>query len=517
MLVLAALVASIAVPAPHAAPTTPVAPTVYNGRDHQIRVAPPRLSGDVTIDGKLDEPQWKEAALLTGFSQFAPSDGVPAADSTEILVWYSPTAIYFGVRAYESHGAVHPNLADRDHIDAEDRVEFLLSTFNDGRQAFVFQVNPLGVQADGTLVESGASNNTAGLGTMNTSTGRALPDLSADFVWQSKGRVTPYGYEVEIRIPFKSIRYQPAATQDWGFNVTRHVKHSGYDDSWAPARRAAASFLGQSGTLVGLTNLHRGIVLDINPEITETANGTPGAPGAGYGYTLQHTNVGGNVRWGVTNNLTLNATAKPDFSQVEADVDQLSYDPRQALFYPERRPFFLDGIEQFTMPSNLIYTRQIVQPTAAGKLTGTIAGTNVALLTAADDPRTSVTGADHPLFAIGRVQRDLGNASRVGLVYTDREDGQDYNRVAGADTRLIFDKIYTVSAQLAGSETELAGKATAGPLWNFAFDRNGRTFGLNYSIRAIDPEFQTQSGFISRNNIATIDLSHRLSYLGQPG
>ncbi|HEY5086106.1 MAG TPA: DUF5916 domain-containing protein [Gemmatimonadaceae bacterium] len=520
MILAASLIALLATPTPATSPSpspSPApAPITYNGREHQIRVSPPRLDGDVTIDGKLDEPQWQQAALLTGFSQFAPSDGVPAVDSTEILVWYSPTAIYFGVRAYESHGAVHPNLADRDHIDAEDRVEFLLSTFNDGRQAFVFQVNPLGVQADGTLVESGASNNTAGLGTTgNASTGRALPDLSADFVWQSKGRVTPYGYEVEVRIPFKSIRYQAAATQDWGFNVTRHVKHSGYDDSWAPASRAAASFLGQSGTLVGLTDLHRGTVLDFNPEITQTASGTPRNPG--YGYTLDHTNVGGNLRWGVTNNLTLNATAKPDFSQVEADVDQLSYDPRQALYYPERRPFFLDGIEQFTVPSNLIYTRQIVQPTAAGKLTGTVAGMNVAFLSAFDDPSTSLTGADHPAFAIARVQRDLGSDSRFGLLYTDREDGQNYNRVAGADTRLVFGGVYTVSAQLAGSETALAGRSFAGPLWNLTLDRNGRTFGLNYSIRAIDPDFQTQSGFISRGNITVVDLSHRLSLLGKPG
>lgn len=511
MILVASLVALLVAPTP----TTPP-PITYSGREHQLRVAPPRLDGDVTIDGKLDEPQWQQAARLTGFSQFAPSDGVPAADSTEILVWYSPTAIYFGVRAYESHGVVHPNLTDRDHIDAEDRVEFLLSTFNDGRQAFVFQVNPLGVQADGTLVESGAANNTATPGSSgNTSTGRALPDLSADFVWQSKGQVTPYGYEVEVRIPFKSIRYQGAATQDWGFNVTRHVKHSGYDDSWAPASRAAASFLGQSGTLTGLSDLHRGIVLDFNPEITQTASGTQRS--AGYGYTLDHTNIGANLRWGVTNNLTLNATAKPDFSQVEADADQLSYDPRQALFFAERRPFFLDGIEQFTVPSNLIYTRRIVQPTAAGKLTGTVAGMNVALLSAFDDPSTSLTGNNHPAFAIARVQRDLGSDSRIGLLYTDREDGHNYNRVAGADARIVFGGLYSVSAQAAGSETEQGGKKFAGPLWNLALDRNGRTFGLNYSIRAIDPQFQTQSGFISRGNIANIILSHRVSLLGKPG
>ncbi len=516
MILITALAALLAAPIPASSPATAAPAVTYNGREHQLRVAPPRLDGDVVIDGKLDEPQWQQAARLTGFSQFAPSDGVPAADSTEIFVWYSPTAIYFGVRAYESHGAVHPNLTDRDHIDAEDRVEFLLSTFNDGRQAFVFQVNPFGVQADGTLVENGAANNTAGLGsTGNTSTGRALPDLSADFIWQSKGRVTPYGYEVEIRIPFKSIRYQAAMTQDWGFNGTRHVKHSGYDDSWAPASRATASFLGQSGTLTGLTDLHRGTVLDFNPEITQTASGAPNS--SGYGYKLDHTNIGANLRWGVTNNLTLNATAKPDFSQVEADAGQLSYDPRQALFFAERRPFFLDGIEQFTVPGNLIYTRRIVQPTAAGKLTGTLAGMNVAFLSAFDDPSTSSNGRTHPGFAIARVQRDLGSDSRVGVLYTDREDGSNYNRVGGVDTRLVFGGKYTVSGQLAGSETELAGRKFAGPLWQLALDRNGRTFGLNYSIRAIDPQFHTQSGFISRGNIASINLSHRVSLLGKPG
>ncbi|MDQ2889703.1 MAG: carbohydrate binding family 9 domain-containing protein [Gemmatimonadota bacterium] len=516
MIQLAAIAALlIAIPAAgQASPTAP--PATYNGRQHQIRVAPPRLDADVTIDGKLDEPQWQQAARLTGFSQYAPSDGVPAADSTDILVWYSPTAMYLGVRAYESHGPVNANLADRDHIDAEDRVEFLLSTFNDGRQAFVFQVNPLGVQADGTLVENGAANNTAGLGTTNnTSNGRGIPDLSADFVWQSKGRVTPYGYEVEIRIPFKSIRYQASAVQDWGFNVTRHVKHSGHDDSWAPASRAAASFLGQSGTLVGLTDIHRGLVLDFNPEITQTATGAPRT--TGYGYTLNHANVGGNVRWGVTNNLTLNATVKPDFSQVEADADQLSYDPRQALYFAERRPFFLDGIEQFTVPSGLIYTRRIVQPTAATKLTGTLAGFNVAFLGALDDPSSSLSGNTHPAFAIARVQRNLGSDSRFGMLYTDREEGSNYNRVAGADTRIVFGDIYTLSAQAAGSETQLAGRHFAGPLWNLSLDRNGRTFGLNYSIHAIDPQFQTQSGFISRGNLANVVLSHRMSVLGSPG
>ena len=489
----------------------------YDGRAGQTRVAPPRLDGDVEIDGNLTEPQWQKAALLTGFSQFAPTDGVAASDSTQVLVWYSATAMYVGVRAYEAHGAVQPNLADRDHIDTEDRIELLVSTFNDGRQAYDFQVNPLGIQADGTVVETGASQNTAGPGSSNGSatTGRALPDLSADFVFQSKGHVTPYGYEVEIRIPFKSIRYQASDVQDWGFNVVRHVQHSGHDDTWTPARRAAASFLGQSGTLAGLTDLRRGLVLDFNPEVTQTVNGSPRT--AGYGYTVDHTNVGANLRWGVTNNLTLNATAKPDFSQVEADAGQLTYDPRQALFFAERRPFFLDGIEQFSVPNNLIYTRQIVQPVAAGKLTGTVSGMNVALLTAADDPHTSLMGDAHPLFAIARVQRDLGSDSRIGALYTDREDGGDYNRVAGADARIVMHKLYTLRAQAAESQTQEFGSSYSGPLWAASFDRNGRIFGFNYTLQGVSPDFETRSGFISRNGITVGTATHRLSYLGAQG
>lgn len=509
------LLASLLAPPAGAQPPS-ASPAVYDGRAGQTRVAPPRLDGDVTIDGVLDEPQWQKAVRLTGFSQFAPSDGVAASDSTTVFVWYSATAMYVGVRAYEAHEPVHPNLADRDHIDAEDRIELLVSTFNDGRQAYDFQVNPLGIQADGTVVETGASQNTAGPGgNGSTPSGRVLPDLSADFVFQSKGHVTPFGYEVEIRIPFKSIRYQAAAAQDWGFNVVRHVRHSGYDDTWAPARRSAASFLRQSGTLAGLTDLHRGLVLDFNPEVTQTVSGEPRI--GGYGYRMDHTNVGGNLRWGVTNNLTLNATAKPDFSQVEADAGQLTYDPRQALFFEERRPFFLDGIEQFSVPNNLIYTRQIVQPTAAGKLTGTVSGTNVALLTAADDPRMSLVGDAHPLFAIARVQRDLGSDSRIGMLYTGREDGGDHNRVAGADARVVLGKIYTFRAQSAVSDTREFGRSFSGPLWAASFDRNGRTFGFNYVLQGVSPDFKTRSGFLSRRGITNGTASHRVAYLGPQG
>jgi hypothetical protein len=244
---------------------------VYHGRDGHLDVRPPRIEADATIDGLLDEPVWARAALLTGFSQFSPADGVPASDSTEVLVWYAPGAIYFGIRAYEAHGAVHATLADRDRIGSDDYVQILLGTFGDGRQATVFAVNPLGVQSDGALVETGSVR--GGNGFTSAVVQRETADLSPDYVYESKGRVTSWGYQVEVRIPFKSLRYQAAREQSWVLNVTRQVQHSGHEDSWAPARRASASFLAQGGHLVGLTDLHRGLVLDFNPSVISRTTG----------------------------------------------------------------------------------------------------------------------------------------------------------------------------------------------------------------------------------------------------
>ena len=391
----------------YANPTDP--PTVYSGRAGKLSVEIPRLEVEPVVDGKLDEPVWGQAAVLTGFNQFSPTDGVPASDSTEVLVWYTPTAILFGIRAFEAHGAVHATLADRDRIASDDHVQILLSTFNDGRQATVFGVNPYGVQSDGALVETGS---TSGNGFNNAVVKRETADLSPDFVFASKGRLTEYGYEVEVRIPFKSLKFQPRDEQIWGINVVRQVQHSGHEDSWAPAKRASASFLGQSGRLVGLTGLRRGVVLDFTPSLTSRTTGAPGSDG--WAYIGGGPELGGTVRWGVTNNLTLNGTANPDFSQVESDAQEFAFDPRQEIFFSEKRPFFLDGIEQFTTPNQLIYTRRIVQPVAAAKLTGKAFGTDLALLSAVDDRLTSVTGDNNPIYNLLRVQRDVGSQSRLG-------------------------------------------------------------------------------------------------------
>ena len=187
-------------------------PEIYSGRLNQLQIRAPRVEADASIDGRLNEPTWASAALLTGFSQYAPSDGRAADDSTQVLVWYSPTAIYFGIRAYEAHGAVHASLADRDKIGADDFVQIFLDTFDDRRQATVFGVNPLGIQSDGTFNEAALGRVLTAATTSGVS---ESVTLSADFVYQSRGHVTPWGYEIEIRIPFKSLRFQPGRDQRW--------------------------------------------------------------------------------------------------------------------------------------------------------------------------------------------------------------------------------------------------------------------------------------------------------------
>jgi len=487
---------------------------VNDGRARMLDVAAPRFEAAARIDGVLDEPVWQRAARLTGFSQYRPVDGRPAQDSTEVLVWYAPDALWFGIRALEAHGSVvRATVADRDQIDADDYVRILLDTYDDHRRAWMFGVNPLGVQQDGVWsdgVDAGAAGGPGAGGRFD-----ATIDINPDYVFQSKGRLTSTGYEVEVRIPFKSLRYQPADPQNWGLQIIRFVQHSGYEDTWAPAFRATASFLGQSGRLVGLTQLHRGLVMDLAPELTTRMDGGPRITG-GYGYATTP-EAGGTVRWGVTPNLSLTGSVNPDFSQVEADVGQVTVNERFALFFPEKRPFFLEGLEQYDTPNRLIYTRRIVAPLGGVKLTGKVGGTNVAVLSAVDDNTTSAT-RDYPIYNLLRVRRDLGTSSTLGLVYTDRVEGDAYNRVLGGDARLVWLGSWYSSAQLVGSRSRGPAGVRSGALWSVTlFDYTGRSYGNHAEISGISPAFDAASGFVPRTGIVQGNLFNRFSWYGKPG
>lgn len=491
----------------------------WNGAANQIRVPIPRFDTTAVVDGVLDEAVWSRAARLTGFSQYQPVDGRAADEPTEVLVWYGPDAIWFGIRAREVHGdVIRATRANRDNISSDDYVQILLDTFHDHRNAFLFGVNPLGVQQDGTRSDDfgggagGSSATGGGMGDMNPLDGNV--DLNPDFVFESRGRLVDGGYEIEMRIPFKTLRYQDADVQDWGIHVLRKVQHSGAQDSWAPAVRANASFLTQAGTLEGIHDLRRGLVLDATPTATARADG--GSNGVGRWRYESGTDFGGDVHWGIRQNLTANATINPDFSQVEADVGQVTVNERFALFYPEKRPFFLDGLELFDTPNQLIYTRQIAAPDGGVKLAGKIANTNVATLIAADATTSSWHGGEHPFFGIARLRRDIGSNTTVGTVLTTREDGADFSRLAGADLRLYHSKLYWAQLQGVHSWTDSAGQSLAGSMVEAVWDRTGRAYGFHYNAKATAPDFRAAAGFVNRTGIIQAAAANRMTFYGGP-
>jgi len=409
----------------------------YGGAAGEISVATPTMvSADIRVDGRLDDDAWAQAALLHSFTQYDPVEGVPASQTTEVLVLLDKGAIYFAVRAFDDRPAgIRATMAERDAFDrSDDYVRIVLDTFDDKRRAYVFSVNPLGVQHDGIWNEGG------GGGRMHMG---APVDDNPDFLWESAGLLTEWGYAIEVRIPLKSLRFPALPEQSWGLQVLRRIARNGYEESWAPISSNVASRLTQAGKLTGLHGLDPGLFLEANPVLTGKRIG-------GFDDDLQamlredpEADFGMNLTYGLTSNLTLDGTYNPDFSQVEADAGQISVNERFALFFPEKRPFFLEGTEIFNLPRQLVYTRSIANPIAGAKLTGKLGAWNVGYLGAVD---RSMDDLGNAVANIVRARRDLGASSTVGLLYTDRtRHADEYNRLGGVDARLVLARRWTLT------------------------------------------------------------------------
>ena len=467
-------------------------------------IEPPKLDESIiNIDGSLDEIEWSKAISRSGFTSYLPVDGRPAEDDTEIRIWYSPTALYIGIVAQEIHGEVRSTLADRDNLENDDYLILILDTYDDKRSAFAFAVNPLGQQGDGTIMD-------------HTSVGLTFRlDSNPDYIFSSKGVLTEEGFTVEIKIPFKSLRYQRADTQNWGFNVLRHVQHSNYRSTLFNTQLGVASFLAQTGKLINISGIKRDRVFEINPEI----RGSMARPADYKNFDSETTDpVGFNVRYGWSSNVGINATVNPDFSQIEADVAQINYDPRRALFFPEKRPFFLDGIERFQTPTRLIYTRRIFNPVAAGKIAGKFGANTIGFISAADNSGPSLSEMDLSYVNALRLKRDLSDQNHIGLVFTNKAHDNWSNQVFAVDGRFVAKDTYTFRAQGGFSQTNNKDETgSIAPMWDVAANANGRKWSGSFSFKGYHSEFNPAVGFIERGDYVTVSTGPTRRFYGKTG
>jgi len=474
---------------------TSPAPQVHSGRDGQLDVAIPRVeSPAISIDARLSEPEWERAAILGGFTQYTPVEGAPASQQTEVRVFYSPDAIYFGFRAFDSEpGNILVHLMERDRSQSDDWIRIMLDTFNDDRQAYTFFVSPFGIQSDGMWLES--------IMPRGGPTGPKV-DFNPDFIFESDGRVDEEGWVAEVRIPYVSLRFPEVPVQDWGLQVARGVMRNGYKSSWAPITVENSSTLAQSGRLRGLRDLRPKRLVEVNPVTTGKIEG--GLEGEDFSRGSLDPEFGLNARVGITQNLVLDATVNPDFSQVEADVDQVQVNERFALFFPEKRSFFLEGMEVFRSSQPLVHTRRIIDPIGGTKLTGKVGPLSVGYLGALDQSPSSVfSGSGDALFNLLSARADVGAGSTVGVLYTDRSrtgGGTGFNRVASADARLLFGGRYAVTTQLTGSWTSDGVQENVGvePAFTLGVVRSGLNFSYRANLSDQSPGFRTETGFMPR-------------------
>jgi len=487
-----------------------------------------RVSESPRIDGRLDDEAWQNSTQITEFVQMAPVEGAPGSEETEVWMAYDDDNLYFAFYAhYTDPGIMRINRADRDEIRGDDRISVLFDTFLDQQRAYQFTVNGYGVQGDsvvnatGTVgsssrrfsMGSGGSSSgraSSGMSGMNSSTFGIFGDDSWNVLFESGGRVVSDGWIAEMAIPFKSLRYPSrpdGVSHQWGFQITRIIRGKSESQSWAPVSRAVAGQLTQFGVLNGLTNLSQSRNIEILPELTGVRFGSLDTGTGAFTNFDPDGEIGIGVKYGITPNLTADFTYNPDFSQIESDQPQVEVNQRFALFYPEQRPFFLEGQDIFetSTPITLVHTRTIVDPRLGAKLTGKVGNATLGVVVADDEAPGRVDDRSDSKFGrsaqsfIGRARYDLYAESYIGGIATTREFGDEYSRVAGIDGRLRFGRTRRMSFLAVASETRNSGEGSLqGPAIEADFTSQSRNLGYSLSYSSIDPEFRTETGFVPR-------------------
>jgi hypothetical protein len=483
----------------------------------------------IKIDGVLDEVCWTEAPPIPLPYEWQPGDNIPSPVKTECLVTYDLRNLYIAFRCFDPEpGKIRAHLMDRDDTDTlilDDHVSFMVDSFNDERRAFQFRVNPRGVQADANFSES-----------------EGYEDFSWDAIWDAAAKVTDWGWALEVAIPLSQLRFHGSdGPRTWGFSAERSwPRDARHRLTSHPRSRSVNCILCQFNKLTGFEGITPGRNIEIDP--TFTAGRTDAMEPAGFpaGSLVRGDSdyePGVTAKWGITPNLILNAAANPDFSQIEADVAQLEINRRFALFYPEKRPFFLEGADLFLTPVQAVFTRTVADPVWGTKLTGKTGRTALGFF--ADQDRitnflipsnqgSAQASLDQDVFGgVFRLRQDVGKMSTLGVLYTGRA-GSDYsNHLAGADGFFRLDQKNSVTFQFLHSETDYPGAVAStygqsegrfgGNALSVAFTHATRSWiiGLNYAD--LSPGFRADSGFVPRVDTRDIGANIFRQIWGKPG
>ncbi|MFL5638063.1 MAG: DUF5916 domain-containing protein [Gemmatimonadaceae bacterium] len=448
------------------------------------RVAtPPRLEDFLT-----GEP--RDGLVADAFLQREPKDLVPSTERTQAYVSYDAANLYIVLVCHaKDPSKVRARMNRREAILNDDFVGVFLDTFNDHQRAFMFLVSPLGIQLDGIITEGQDD------------------DFSFDTIWQSRGELTSFGYVVWLAIPFKSLRFPPATgPRTWGIAFMRGIPVNSESAFWPGITRSKTSFTGQFAELHGLENVSPGRNIQLIPYGTFTGARFLDRDIPAYDSQADG-RVGIDAKIVARDSMAIDLTLNPDFSQVESDEPQVTVNQRFEVFFPEKRPFFLENSGYFQTPVNLFFSRRIVDPQFGGRVTGKVGGWAVGALVLDDRAPGHNVEADDPLHddravnAVVRARREFGDSSVGGLV-TMRDFGSSFNRIASADARLRLNAKWFAQGQAAIADTKGLDRVhQQDAAYSANLNRNSRAFSYVLDYTDIGKDFRTALGFVPRTDI----------------
>jgi len=484
-----------------------------------------RATSEIKVDGTLDEPAWADALTFDLPYEWNPGDNVTPPVETEFLATYDDRNLYVAWRAFDPEpDQIRAHIMDRDSVDTfvqDDHVVLILDTFNDERRGFQFRINPLGVQMDAILSES-----------------EGIEDFSFDMIWSSAGQVTADGYVIEVAIPLNQLRFpRTTGTQTWGFDVGRSYPRSvRHRISAAPRLRGLTCNLCQVDKVTGFENVQPGRNLEITPTLTSTRTDQISSfPDGDLEAGDEDVEPGVTARWGITPGISLSGTVNPDFSQVEADVAQLEVNERFALFFPEKRPFFLEGIDFFSTPIDAVFTRTVVDPDWGAKISGKKGPHAFGVFVTEDQINSLLVPSNQQSFStslpgsvtssVVRYRHDVGQTSTVGGLYAGREGDGYHNRVYGLDTFIRFDDANTLRAQALRSDTQYPSTMdealrasldqATGQAYFIDFDHSTRNWFWSAAYTDRSSSFRADSGFVPRVDIRQAEGIGQRTFWGE--